>query len=534
MIAGSRAAPPLAVDNCGSRGYGDREMKKSPRRSALRLTALLLCLAAPVRANSDPRPVPHYVRYDQLEVFTSESGLSQNTVRCILQDRKGFLWFGTDDGLNRFDGYQFRVFRQRPDIPVGLPHNRVTALHEDPSGQLWVGTMDGLFRFDPNTARYIPAALGSLRSTEDGVAIRRIHESPREPGVLWIGTSRGLHQLELQTGQAREFPLAPDAAARHDLKSVSALAETPDGRLWVGIAGGGLRWLDRTTGRFTPSLPEHDTGAHPVVRSITDLACSRDGNLLIGSSAGLEILDPATGAVRSAFLAESHYIEVLSESPDGQVWMGTEEHGLDQYIPHTAFIEHRNCFERRAHDTMGMILSLCRDRSGNLWIGTRSGGIFKLSRHAQDFLIYTAEPEDSFILPFSNVQSILQDARGRLWVGGYCGWPVPVTQPTRCAGFTPSPSRVSARGETASRPSAKIPRTPGRCCGSAWSMPDFAGSMSPREKYPQAGAIPAQTGRLDPNPSMPWGGTKAGVCGSAPARASMSATHPRGLAPGSI
>src|SRR5512139_1185924 len=123
-------------------------MKASFWRDAIRLAAVLLGLAAPAQAAAGSLPLPHYIRYDQLEVFTAENGLSQNTVRCILQDRQGFLWFGTDDGLDRYDGYDFQAFRHAPDIPAGLPHNRVTALYEDPAGRLWVGTMGGLFRLE--------------------------------------------------------------------------------------------------------------------------------------------------------------------------------------------------------------------------------------------------------------------------------------------------------------------------------------------------------------------------------------------------
>ena len=142
---------------------------------------------------------------------------------------------------------------------------------------------------------------------------------------------------------------------------------------------------------------------------------------MIGCSTGLEILNPADGSVRREFLAGPHGVEALLEGPDRQIWLGTASHGLDQYVPGTGFIEHRNFLEQSSHDTMRHILSLCRDRSGNLWIGTGSGGIAKFSRHARNLLIYTADPDDSFSLPFPSVQSILEDARGRLWVGGYCG-----------------------------------------------------------------------------------------------------------------
>ena len=98
---------------------------------------------------------PHLLRAERFERISLEQGLSQNTVRCILQDRRGFLWFGTEDGVNRYDGYEFRIFQTDPGNPNTLSGNFIRALHEDRNGIIWIGTNgSGLNRFDPATEQF--------------------------------------------------------------------------------------------------------------------------------------------------------------------------------------------------------------------------------------------------------------------------------------------------------------------------------------------------------------------------------------------
>ena len=242
-------------------------MNTSYWRDAIRLAAVLLGLIAPARAAADTRPLPHYIRYDQLEMFTSEDGLSQNTVRCILQDRTGFLWFGTDDGLSRFDGYKFHSFRGTPDIPAGLPHNRITALYQDQSGRMWAGAMGGLFRFDPDAGSFAPFSLALLTSTQEGPAVWQIHESPLEAGVLWVATSAGLYRAESQTSHSRKIEMPPGGRSPAPRKSCPPWRKlrtggcgwdsTPAG--WVGstarVGNSPLSWRSPTDGTDWTGAP---------------------------------------------------------------------------------------------------------------------------------------------------------------------------------------------------------------------------------------------------------------------------------------
>ena len=201
------------------------------------------------------------LRFDRLSI---EDGLSQNDVFTILQDRRGFMWFGTNFGLNRYDGYTFSVYTTAPFDTASLSYNWILALHEDREGKLWVGTMRGLNRMDPSTGavtRYMhdPNDPGSLSHDE----VWAIHED--RAGTLWIGTSGGLNKRDGRTNRFTLFQHDPTDA--HSLSSniVYALHEDPTGTLWVSTANGLNRLDPDQPGHFTRYL--HSPGQQREFRN---------------------------------------------------------------------------------------------------------------------------------------------------------------------------------------------------------------------------------------------------------------------------
>ncbi|HQE94044.1 MAG TPA: two-component regulator propeller domain-containing protein, partial [Anaerolineae bacterium] len=178
--------------------------------------------------------------------LTTEDGLSHNIVYTILQDRQGFLWFGTQDGLNRYDGYTFTVFRHRRSDPASLVNNTVNVLYEDRAGTLWVGTVGGLDSFSGVGERFHhhtalpPESIGALYEDADG--------------ILWVGTlGSGLFRYDPATAQARQYrhdPADPTSLSDNDVLSLYADRagdpSTGSGQtLWVGTLHGGLNAFDR-------------------------------------------------------------------------------------------------------------------------------------------------------------------------------------------------------------------------------------------------------------------------------------------------
>ncbi len=389
-----------------------------PLPAALR-SLLLLSPLAGFALGAEPR-----IDFDRLSL---EQGLSQSIVEQITQDRQGFMWFVTEDGLNRFDGYTFTVFRNAAGDATSLSHNELKSVFEDRSGALWVGAFEGgLNRFDPVTEkvtrfRHDPADPGSLAAD----TVRCILED--RSGNLWVGTQGGgLDLLDRATGKFRHFAPRPEVAGALSHGDVRAVFEDAAGVLWVGTNGGGLNRLDPATGGFT--CYRHDPGdptslAHDAVFTILE---DHTGVLWVGTyGGGLDGLDRRRGRFThhragsgvSGSLT-SDLVKALCEDQTGTLWVGTDGGGLNRYERES------NAFTAFRHDRVDMaslsadrIYSLYQDRSRVLWVGTYGGGLSKFDVGRKRFRRYASDPNDSNSLSHDIVWCFLEDSDGILWVG---------------------------------------------------------------------------------------------------------------------
>ncbi|MCP4542859.1 MAG: hypothetical protein GY832_37540 [Chloroflexi bacterium] len=246
-----------------------------------------------------PSPAPSFT-LDQpitFERISLEQGLSQSSVHSILQDSQGFMWFGTRDGLNKYDGYTFTHYRHVPGDPNSLSHNDVRAIIEDQQGTLWIGTDGGgLNAFDRDTGQFVHYRAGQGSDNADDLSgdfVRAILQD--RDGVVWIGTEGGLSQFDLSTSQFTHYTHDPDDPASLGHNDVRAMVEDEQGALWIGTDGGGLDRFERVSGRFIHYR-----------HNLSD-PCSLGDN-----------------AVRAIF-----------QDRDGTLWIGTEDRGLDKFDPST-------------------------------------------------------------------------------------------------------------------------------------------------------------------------------------------------------
>jgi two-component system sensor histidine kinase ChiS len=407
-------------------GYAMNLPYKHARAKRIYLTTLTIVVFALVKFFSFPSSAaqPGKIEFEHLSV---EQGLSQVSVYCILQDNKGFMWFGTGDGLNKYDGYTFTIYKHEPGNPNSLSSNAIRALYEDHEGILWIGTTwgGGLNRFDPKTEQFThyhhnPDNSNSISND----SIRTIYEDRQ--GMLWIGTDGGLDKFDRNTEQFTRYPSNPDDPNSFwSSKGINAIYEDSAGILWIGTDGGGLNRFDRETKIFTHYVNDPDNPQSLGHNSVTTIYEDSTGMLWLGTyGGGLNRFDRKTEQfIRYANDEKNPYgfredgAQALYEDSTGLLWIGTGTGGIYAFDRETEEFYH---YPHDPDDPPSLrsmqVLSLYEDRSGVLWIGTAEAGLNKYNRTAKKFRMYRHNPDDSGSLGHNMIRAICQGQGNVLWL----------------------------------------------------------------------------------------------------------------------
>ena len=266
------------------------------------------------------------------ERLSLEQGLSQSTVLTIFQDSRGFIWLGTEDGLDRYDGLSFTSYKYDAKDPASLPNNMVWAIAEDAQGDLWVGTEGGgIARWDHERDHFVRLGAGKGASLRIPPRVRALLVAG--DGTVWIGTKdEGLARLDPKSGRVEAFRHDPDRASSLTSDGVYAILPDRAGKLWIGTDGG-LDRLDPATGAITRHPSNSAAGRGAKVRALRE---DRNGILWIGTlGEGLARLDPSDGRI-TAYRHDpavptslSHdRVRALLEDKAGRLWVATDG-GLD-------------------------------------------------------------------------------------------------------------------------------------------------------------------------------------------------------------
>jgi len=359
-----------------------------------------------------------------------EDGLSEAQILAILQDSQGFLWIGTQDGLNKCDGYTFTAYRPDLTNPASLSTKVIHEIQEDARGDLWLGTDRGLERFDKRSEVFTPYQFDQRDEPASGQNLVRTILADAD-GALWIGTmGQGLYRLERRTGRWTVYQHDPQDPHSLASNNVTALLEDAHGTLWVGTHGGGLGRLDRQTGEFTVCRHREEDPQSLSSNNVTALCEDGQGILWIGTeTAGLNALNTAARTPRFArhqheqdnpHSLSHNYVMALLVDTTGTLWVGTGR-GLNELDGA------RNGFRRHYHEegdplslSHSEILSLAEDAQGILWIGTRLG-LSKFDRTTRAFGHFKRDPHTQGALSSNAVSAFLEDTEGYLWIGTYGG-----------------------------------------------------------------------------------------------------------------
>jgi PAS domain S-box-containing protein len=408
------------------------------------ITLLVLLTSSLPTSFASPTPAPasdidfnfapgSIVRFEHM---TSEDGLSQNAGLDIFQDSRGYMWIGTQDGLNRYDGYSFKIYKHDPDDANSLSHNSILKVAEDRDGSLWVGTWGGgLNRYDPvseqfKTYQHNPDDPNSL--SDNTVTDIKTDSN----GKLWVGTLNGLDLFDPKTSTFQHFVNDPENDNSLSSNVISLIFEDSQGQLWIGtgangVEGSGLNRFDPFTGdvvRYQHNGSDPDSLSS---NNIADIYETSDGTFWIATGGfslhggGLDHFDPKTGEIKHyTYNASDPYsiggndLMSLWGDSSGMLWIGTWANGLSRMA-----LSDPGHFTRYENDPFFVdslsgneVWALFKDRSGILWVGTSHSGINKLSPKSGQFSLYRNKPSDPTSPGLNATGAFAEDERGNIWI----------------------------------------------------------------------------------------------------------------------
>ncbi len=411
-------------------------------------------------------------QYIKFERISLEQGLSQISVHCIIQDSQGFMWFGTQDGLNKYNGYDFEVYKPIPGDPHSLSDNYITVLYQDSSGMLWIGTENGgINKFDRETGQfthyvynpYDPYSLSNntiraIYEDRDGVlwvgteggglnkfsqeieiftryqtdsknpyslsnnTVRAIHQD--QEGVLWVGTDDGLNRFDSQKEEFSHYKTNPDDPYSLSSNAIEVIYQDQSGMLWIGTLGGGLNKLERATGRFIRYRTNYNSYSlsNNYVRVIYQ---DREGALWVGTDAGLNQFDRKNERFVRYYhdVTDSHSlsndnIRSIYEDESGVLWIGTSGGGINKFDRATERFAHY-----KADFFSGLSSNFVRafyqdpDDENVLWIGSTGGGLDRFDREKGGITTYKPNVHTIYSISDDTINSICADQTGDLWIG---------------------------------------------------------------------------------------------------------------------
>jgi len=356
-----------------------------------------------------------HVKFENISV---REGLSQFTPNCIFQDSRGFIWVGTEDGLNKYNGYEFEVYKPEINNPFSISMAKINCMEEDDDGDLWIGTKGGgLNKFNRalnNFQRFRADEKDSASIPGDHITcITKMSD-----GNIWIGTDKGLAILDRKTGRSSCPVLQENKPLILTDHAITALHADKHGVIWVGTENG-LNRIDTAHGLVM--YYRHDPGDPMSLpcEYITSLYSDRNGNVWVGTQKGLVKKTSGTEfftGIKAGSASSVYEIRDLLEDEQGNIWIATFGGGLDIYIPgQDRIISHIFDYNNPYSIGHNEVSCLCEDKAGIIWAGTY--GLDKFNRLKEKFKLYDYIPNARENIAFKSIYSIYQDKDDVLWIG---------------------------------------------------------------------------------------------------------------------
>ncbi|MDO1447973.1 two-component regulator propeller domain-containing protein [Rhodocytophaga aerolata] len=378
--------------------------------------------------------------FDHISV---EDGLSQSEVYTILKDKQGFMWFGTVDGLNKYNGYTFIHYKHDPYDSTSLSNNQIHHLHEDKVGNLWVGTLDGLNRLDKTTNTFVRfPQLSADTASADIFPIFSIYEDQWQS--IWLGTVEGLKRMvfDKEKNEYQIYTYKPDSTDASSISNhrVFTIFEDKEGKVWLGTAKGlnqvVIQNPDKHPSQQKLSFVHAGNSSSSLFRLsdyvVTAITEDHFGNLWVGTTRGLNRIDKNTSEVQHFYRdpdkpmgLSDNVIKTLLVDQKGDLWIGTQSNGICKIImqdKHTvaSIIHIKDDFFATKGLKSNMIFSLYESKDAFedvVWIGTRGAGVHKYSRAKNKFVFWNRFTSQEKSFATNSTFAIYTDKEDNLWIG---------------------------------------------------------------------------------------------------------------------
>lgn len=356
-------------------------------------------------------------------IGTSE-GLSVGFVQSILEDQSGFMWFATQDGLNRYDGYEMKLFQHNPKDKNSISSNNISSLIQDKNGKFWIGTNGGgLDMYDGLSEKFTHFSF----SETDPFSISNDYINcifQDSKGDLWIGTQQGLDRMDYSTKKFTRYLYT--STDKHSISNdyIKSICEDASGNIWVGTYGGGLGQFDRSKNYFNTynlSTNKHDR------RNLINCLKFNQGLLYIGTDDGIVIFNPDKKEISGEFtFAETgqivaqkmNHISSITFDDKNELWIGTFGGGIIHVFdknrdPEFIQVNEENPTSIKSNE----IFQILFDRQKNMWVATQSGGVNVSFAYLNKFLHFKRNPKSSNTLPDNKVHALFVDHTNNWWIG---------------------------------------------------------------------------------------------------------------------
>lgn len=368
----------------------------------------------------------------RFEHLTKASGLSQSTVYSIIQDKLGFIWIGTTDGLNRYDGYTIKKYFHDSEKPNSLGSNRVYNLLVDHEGNLWIATLGGgLNRYRVETDDFVSYRndKNNPQSISQDIVMSLFEDNN---GFIWVGTADGgLNQFDKTKKTFKRYLHDPDNRNSIAFNTIISIASDKKGNLWLGSNQGGVDMYNPQTDTFIHYLSNPNNSNSISSNNVNHVFVDSRGLVYISTDNGLNILDPETSRVNRLCSSSSDNqalrtsdVHCVLEDKDHNIWVGTYG-GLsllkNENYSSYKFINYFNNPVDLYSLSNDLIRCIYQDRSGLIWVGNFSCGVDKFDPSPSKFTSYQNDPLNKLSLSNNIVRAINQDKEGYFWIGTFGG-----------------------------------------------------------------------------------------------------------------